>query len=107
MPKQLEIVVYTVVVVATWSNRDRRSFSFDTHLTKELNLNPTRLRTLTGALRSYIQSHNQDETLRLSDIKRAGKLGPLVQTVILRMAGVTPSDDCARKLIAQSKASTI
>ena len=84
---QQEIASYVVSVVAVWSNRDKSQFTAATSLTTDLNLNSVRLRTMTGALRNFIQMERPSSTLLVREVKQAKKLGPLVALVIERRTG--------------------
>ncbi len=99
MPTQQAVVAYTLGVMVTWTNRELSTLMFDTHLTDDLNLTETRRRTITGALRSYIQRYRENQTLLVSDVKRAKILGTLVQTMVARTTGTTIIDSRARTLI--------
>lgn len=99
MPTNKKIVSYSLGVVALWSNRHQSLFTAETKLIVDLNLNAVRLRTMVGALRSYVQLHNESQTLLVREVKSAKKLGPLVQLIIKRATDRVVSDEEVKVLI--------
>ena len=95
---------YTIDVVARWANWSYSDLEQDTHLFNDLNFGRNHLRTLSGALRYYVQLYRPQQTVRIRDIQTAKKVGALVKLVVDRSTGSNIDSARMRALVREATA---
>ena len=85
IPPDVGIMRSVLGFVGLWSNRRIAELVFEHRLSKELALSPLDIRTMTGALRSYVQRFRADKTLTVAEVNKLEKVGPLAGGVITKI----------------------
>jgi hypothetical protein len=95
MPTIPEIVEYSTGTIAVWANRRRANLTYDQKLEADLNFNSADFRTLSGALRSYVQQQAQNRnplpTITLKEIKNKKTVGEVSRLIVERISGRQPT----------------
>lgn len=103
MPSKKEITNFVLVALGHWATRRVATMKFETTLTDDLNLSALDLRTLTGALRSYVQRSDESKTVILPEVKKSKAIGPLVSLIISKLYSIPPESQQVKSLIRSVK----
>lgn len=104
MTTQKDAAEFTIDVVARWAGWHYSDLKHDTHLFNDLDFDRNHLRTLSGALRYFVQLYRPQETIRIRHIKSANRVGALVKLVVDRSTGSTIDAARMRALVRSATA---